>query len=99
MTLGRHPTLDDRLGARVSKGDVFGDSPERVADVLGAADQGWQLRIREHVRHFLEPRHVLRLDLRHLIEPRIVGQRSQTLVPALSVYEIEDARFGGSGGP
>jgi hypothetical protein len=51
------------------------------------------------VRHFLEARHVLRLNPGHPIEPRIVGQRGQPLVLALSVYEIEDARFGGAGRP
>lgn len=97
MPLRRHPTLDDRLGAGVSKRDVFGDSPKRVPDVLCPAHQCRQRGLREHVRHFLEPRHILRLNLRHLIEPRIVGQRGKSLVAALSVYEIEDARFGGAG--
>ena len=72
VTRRAHPALDDGLRVWISKRYVLSQSPVRITDVMGAIAQGRELRAWNRVRHFLEARHVLRLDLRHSIELLVV---------------------------
>ncbi len=70
-----HPALDDRFRVRIPQRYVLSEAAVGIADVTGAIAQGRELRARNRVRHFLEARHVLSLDLRHSIELLIVDER------------------------
>lgn len=96
MCLRFHPARNDGLCVGESESDVFRQPAKVVSDVPGPVAQGWQARAWEHVSHLLKARHVLRLDLGHLIELVVVDQVRQALMSPLGVDESEDARLGRS---
>src|SRR4051812_29412880 len=89
-----HPAFDYGLGVGVTEGDILRQAAVRIPHVARSVDQSGQISIGYDVSHFLEPRHVAGLDLRHPIQLRVVDECRQTLVPPLSVDEIEYPGFG-----
>ena len=67
-----HPVFDHSLGTWISERDILGQTAEWIPDVACAIGERWETGFGEYVRHFLEARHVFRLDLRHPIELLIV---------------------------
>src|SRR6267378_4492940 len=93
MTARVHPTLDSCLRVGIAQRDVLREAAEWISDIVRAIAEGWQLGLGQGVRHFLEVRHVLSLDLRHSIQLCVVDERRQPLMSPFSVDEIEDPRF------
>lgn len=91
MTARIHPPFHHRLGVGITERDIFCNAAITVADIVRTITQRGERRVRKNVRHFLIVGHVLRLDSRHLIQLRAEHQRSQTLMSALGVDQIEDA--------